>query len=230
MESVSLLILHRNRLFRESLAVALGDAVARVISVGNVSELDAYRHEAPPDIAVLDIRLSDCEGLKTASSVRLRYPETKIIVLGVREEESEILACFEQVRAAAYLLENASLEELLNSLRAVMLGEVHCSPRATAFLVSRISKNGAHGALNEVDEKLNSLTPREGEIVRLIDAGFSNKEIAKRLCIEVQTVKNHVHNILGKLKVHGRREAALFSRGQIPALQTTAASIRAESG
>jgi DNA-binding NarL/FixJ family response regulator len=229
MESVSLLILHRNRLFRESLAVALGDAVTRVISVANVSELDTYRHEAPPDIAILDIRLSDCEGLKTASSLRSLYPETKIIVLGVREEESEILACFEQVRAAAYLLENASLEELLNNLRAVMLGEVHCSPRATAFLVSRISKNGAHAASNRADERLNSLTPRESEIVRLIDAGFSNKEIAGRLFIEVQTVKNHVHNILGKLKVHGRREAALFSRGQIPAPQTTAASIRAES-
>ena len=229
MESVSLLILHRNRLFRESLAVALGDAVTRVISVGNVSELDTYRHEAPPDIAILDIRLSDCEGLKTASSLRSLYPETKIIVLGVREEESEILACFEQVRAAAYLLENASLEELLNNLRAVMLGEVHCSPRATAFLVSRISKNGAHAAPNRADERLNSLTPRESEIVRLIDAGFSNKEIAGRLFIEVQTVKNHVHNILGKLKVHGRREAALFSRGQMPAPQTTAGSIRAES-
>jgi DNA-binding NarL/FixJ family response regulator len=228
MKSVSLLILHRNRLFRECLAVALGDAVSRLMSVGDVNELDAHRHDTPPDISILDIRLADREGLKTAAYVRSFYPDTRLIVLGVQEEESEILACFELVRAAAYLLENASLEDLLNNVRAVMAGEVHCSPRATAFLVSRIS-NRAPAASNWAGEKLMSLTPREREIVTLIDEGCSNKEIAKRLFIEVQTVKNHVHSILGKLKVHGRREAALFSRGKAVTHQMTAAPIRAES-
>lgn len=224
MALTSVLIVHRNRLFRDSLAVALGHHISRIATLGDVTDLDACRNGIPPDIAILDIDSLKCDGAKAAGHVRSLYPDTKLVILGVREEESEILACFEQVRAAAYLLENASLEELLNSLRAVMIGEVHCSPRATAFLVSRINQRGADAACTWADEKLNSLTSREIEIVKLIDAGLSNKEIAKRLFIEVQTVKNHVHNILGKLKVHGRREAALYSREQVMKPQSAAAA------
>jgi two-component system, NarL family, nitrate/nitrite response regulator NarL len=214
MELASLLIVHRNRLFRESLSIALGYHISHIMCFGAVSELDPYKSETSPDVVILDVGLLECEGARVAGHVRSLYPDAKLIVLGVREEESEILACFEQVRADAYSLENASLDELLNSLRAVMMGEVYCSPRATAFLVSRISNRGAEATRIGCDEKVSSLTPREVEIVRLIDAGLNNKEIAKRLFIEVQTVKNHVHNILNKLKVHDRREAALYSREQ----------------
>lgn len=230
MALISVLIVHRNRLFRDSLAVALRNHISGIVTLGDVIELDACRNGIPPDIAILDIGLLKCDGAKAAAQVRSLYPDTKLVVLGVREEESEILACFEQARAAAYLLENASLEELVNSLRAVMIGEVYCSPRATAFLVSRINKRGADAACNWADEKLTSLTAREIQIVKLIDAGFSNKEIAKRLFIEVQTVKNHVHNILSKLKVHGRREVALYNREQVMKSQLAApASFRAGS-
>jgi DNA-binding NarL/FixJ family response regulator len=228
MEFLSLLILHHNRLFRESLTAVLGDSISRVISMGDVRELDTSGIESRADIVLLDLCLANRDGFK--AHLRSLYPDAKLIVLGIQEEEADILACFEKIGAAAYLLEDASLEELVTCLKAVMQGEVHCSPRATAFLVSRLNKCGMEAAYSWADGKLNTLTPREREIVRLIETGLSNKDIAKRLFIEVQTVKNHVHNILGKLKVQGRRQAALYSRGRlVPHKPTDPASLQTGS-
>jgi DNA-binding NarL/FixJ family response regulator len=137
----------------------------------------------------------------------------KTIVIGVPDKEEDILACIEQEGAAGYLLMNASLHDLLMSINAVMRGETLCSPRIASLAFDRVSRLSRQvDRVHTINDS--KLTRREAEIVRLIDDGLSNKEIAARLHIEVSTVKNHVHNILDKLQLHDRQSAANYIKAQ----------------
>lgn len=134
-------------------------------------------------------------------------------MIGVPDKEEDILACIEQEGAAGYLLMNASLDDLLMSIDAVMKGEALCSPRIASLAFDRVSTLARQvDNVHSVNE--NRLTRRETEIVKLIDDGLSNKEIAVRLNIEVSTVKNHVHNILDKLQLRDRHSAASYIKTQ----------------
>jgi DNA-binding NarL/FixJ family response regulator len=165
-----------------------------------------------PDVIVLDLSLPGRDGLGEARQIRGVFPEAKILMTGLSELASDVLACIE-AGAAGYLPQEASFEELLNNIYAVAAGEALCSPKITSVLFSRIAE-----AARERDAAkllgLTNLTPRELETIALIEEGLSNKEIAVRLEIEVKTAKNHVHNILDKLQLNGRREAARYAREQ----------------
>ncbi len=133
-----------------------------------------------------------------------------LLIMGLRELESEFLECIE-AGALGCLSVDASLEELHEHVRVIASGGALCSPQATKILFSLISD---HACQREDPQVLNSthLTRREQEIIGLIEEGLSNKEIATHLKIELQTVKNHVHNILEKLQLRNRREAAKYAR------------------
>jgi DNA-binding NarL/FixJ family response regulator len=122
----------------------------------------------------------------------------------------EIMACIE-AGAAGYVLKEATIDYLVETIRAVYQGESFCSPRLAASLFSRIAELVserrpaiAPGAIK--------LTAREVEIIKEIAEGLSNQEIAQRLSIQPQTVKNHIHNILDKLQLHNRLEAVHYAR------------------
>jgi DNA-binding NarL/FixJ family response regulator len=137
-----------------------------------------------------------------------------VVAFAVAEEnEEEILACAE-AGVAGFVPRDASVEGLKSVLQAATEGHVLCSPRVTAVIVRRVA-----GLANSrfPDAGQFSLTRRESEIVGLIDAGLSNKEIAAQLNIETATVKNHVHSLLEKLRVRRRAEAAAIVRiGRLP--------------
>jgi DNA-binding NarL/FixJ family response regulator len=216
MEMVRVLILNKNRLFRESLAFVLRQHISVVYTVGSISELEVYLDEPHPDVIIIELGVPPVrEGLKDALSARTIYPGAKILFLGLQEQEleTEVVACFEEGEASGYLLDNASVEEVVHNVRAVLNGEVICSPRAASFLASRMGKR-REARRGYANDRINSLTPRECEVIDLIEAGLSNKEIASHLHIEVQTVKNHVHNILHKLQGRRRREAVILARQQ----------------
>src|SRR2546421_13075479 len=134
--------------------------------------------------------------------------------LSVREGEDhgDVLASAE-AGAIAYVPREASLEDLVAVIECAVRGEAVCSPRVAGALLRRIAVLATDGRSDRVPARL---TKREREIMGLIDEGLSNKEIAKRLRIEVATVKNHVHNILEKLQVHRRGEAAARVRAALP--------------
>ncbi len=163
-----------------------------------------------PDVILL--QLGEWQGLTEARLIRGTFPDAKILMMGLTELESTILACIE-AGAAWYLPQEASLEQLLNNIQAVAVGEALCSPKVAGVLVSRIAEATRERELRRI-LGLPNLTRRELEIIALIEEGLSNKEIAVRLHIEVQTVKNHIHNILDKLQLNGRREAARYAREQ----------------
>jgi two-component system nitrate/nitrite response regulator NarL len=179
---------------RERLAV-VGTADSRATAVGQARDL-------APDVILVDQAMP--AGGATIRDLLALMPSPKVLALGVAETEGDVIACAE-AGASGYVAREASLDELVAAVESVGRGELLCSPRAAASLMRRVALRAA-GNVEPIPA--NRLTIREVQIVRLIEQGLSNKEIASRLGIEVATVKNHVHNVLEKLQVHRRAEAA----------------------
>jgi len=135
-------------------------------------------------------------------------PGPKVVALAVPEVEREVLACAE-AGVAGYVTREGSVEDLVAAVESVARGEMVISPRMAATLLQRVATLALEQSPAAIEARL---TTREVEILDLIDQGLSNKEIARRLTIELSTVKNHVHNILEKLNVTRRGEAAARAR------------------
>ena len=170
--------------------------------------------EVTPEIVLLNMGTRDNRTL--LRMMRDSCPEAKVIVVGISEDdESEIVACAE-AGVAGYHLRAESLDDLLTLVSRVANGESLCSPKVSAILLRRLSTLAAQRR-PEVKELV--LTAREIQILRLLESGLSNQEIADHLYIAVHTVKNHVHSVLSKLGVSTRAEAAAYSRSiQYPEL------------
>jgi two-component system nitrate/nitrite response regulator NarL len=186
------------------------DREAQISVVGATSDLDESIRTAwnvGPDIVLLDIAAE--KRVPTIAALVEAIPDVRIVAFAVEERERDIIACAE-AGVAACITHEASFPELVAAIERVGLGESLCSPRVVAVLLRRVAKLAAE----RTDEAARTLTPREQEIVELIDEGLSNKQIAQRLFIQVPTVKNHVHNVLEKLHVHRRYEAAARMRAR----------------
>jgi DNA-binding NarL/FixJ family response regulator len=193
------------RLYREGLALALGGrggfAVAGFAS--RAADAVAAVRDLRPDVALIDLAMP--ESLGVIRALAEAAPGVKVVALAVPEVDLSVLACAE-AGVAGYVPRDGSLEDLVQAIESAARDELHCSPRIAASLFRHVAALSADRA-RAADERA-PLTTREVEIVRLIDRGLANKEIARTLCIEVATVKNHVHNILEKLQVSRRGEAA----------------------
>jgi two-component system, NarL family, nitrate/nitrite response regulator NarL len=154
-----------------------------------------------PDVTLLDMAMSSSLGVLQA--IAQHAPRVARVALGVSDEERAVLGCIE-AGATAYVTRDATLADVVDTIRRAIRGESLASPRIVGILMRR----AALAAQRSDPPPVESLTAREIEVIRLIDEGLSNRAIAARLCIEVTTVKNHVHNILEKLSVHRRGEAA----------------------
>ena len=162
-----------------------------------------------PDVILLNLASFDNHALLQLA--RSRAPQSPLIVVGVSEEdEGEIVACAE-AGVSGYHLRTGSLTELVHLIASVIAGESVCSPRVTALLLRRLASLAADG---RSDSKALALTQRENQVVRLLELGLSNREIAAQLCIEVATVKNHVHSLLAKLGVRRRTHVVAVMRGR----------------
>ena len=160
------------------------------------------------DVVLLDVIHLHATVVDRIRELRSTFSGAKVIVIGVREMAAEILACIE-AGASGYTLLDSPLDHLVDTIRTVHRGEALCPPDILALLFERIASLKFH--LSSVqDSELSKLTPREIEILQLISNGMSNREIGTHLHLELQTVKNYIHSILEKLKVHNRREAAVY--------------------
>jgi DNA-binding NarL/FixJ family response regulator len=201
---VRVLIVAAVRLYREGMAASL-DKRERLLVVGTarnrVEALDLVSAHSP-DVVVLDMATG--ESVDLVRTLRATMPELKTVAFGVEGDEREIIA-FAQAGVAGYVPSDASIDALTSAIAGVMKGDLVCPPLVAATLLRHVGtgSGGARAARPAVN-----LTSREFEVLALIDAGLSNKEIAVRLHIEVATVKNHVHNLLEKLHVTSRVEAA----------------------
>jgi two-component system, NarL family, nitrate/nitrite response regulator NarL len=205
--SIGVVIGGRVRLHRDALADALGrTSDLRVLAAGRTrDEVRSAVERLQPDVVVVDLdnRSLDVVGELVAGGAP---------VVGVlSSDEDEELVALAELGLAGFVQQDDSVEDLKEAVRAAARGEVRCSPRTTAVLLRHIAKlaaerdNGHH-----LDAAL--LTRRELEVVGLMEAGLSNKQIAAELHIELPTVKHHVHHILEKLDVSHRGEAAARAR------------------
>ena len=190
------------RLYREGLAQVFReeDDVEVVAAAADAPECLRLLTRARPHIVLLD--MSD-HGLAGVRAIRATAPGVRIVAVAVPDREVDVLACAE-AGVAGYVTHEQSLEDVVAVVESVARGEMICSPRIAATLLRRVATLAAERQPRPPEA---SLTSRELEIVALIDRGLSNKQIGRQLCIEVATVKNHVHNILEKLQVRRRSEA-----------------------
>ena len=155
-----------------------------------------------PDVALVEMGLPDLDALTQTLAGRSRA--IPLVAIGIADSDTEVIACAER-GFAAYVTRDGCVDELVETIRAAAKGELTCSPRIAGTLMRRL---GALAAELHPASSMARLTRREQEIAALMRQDLSNKEIATRLRIEVATVKNHVHNVLDKLQVHRRSDAA----------------------
>lgn len=203
-----ILIVDDSTLYREYLAgvVAYHGAVKPGIAWDLPSLITALENMKPL-VVLLNLATRDSATLLT-QALKLS-PDLRVIVLGMTEDdEPEIVACAE-AGVAGYHLRTESLEDLLVLIRKVAAGESLCSPRVSAILLRRLSALASQS--QPAGHEL-VLTAREAQILKMLELGLSNRDIAEQLCIAVHTVKNHVHSLLTKLGVRTRAQAAALSR------------------
>ena len=199
-----LLIVADVRLYREGIHASLSN-LPQFNVIGAVSSAEAALRlaaDTPPDIVVVDMATRN--SLTVVRTIRNDLPDAHIVGFGVDEVEGEVLACAE-AGLAGYVPSDASLDELVVRVESVHRGELLCTPRMAATFFRRLELR-ERGEAPQPQAVV--LTAREREVLRLVDEGLSNKEIAVQLNIEVSTVKNHVHNVLDKLHVTSRMQAA----------------------
>jgi DNA-binding NarL/FixJ family response regulator len=164
------------------------------------------------DLVLVSDTLPDQGAFRLTQALAKTKPQVKVVVTGVPDSEQTILRYIE-VGVAAYVLRDEPVEELVKNIKAAYNSEAIVSKHIAAVLMSRIAQlvELCGEGIEKIFNFSNNLTPREHEVLQLIQQKMSNKEIANVLGIEVGTVKNHVHNILKKLNVSSRRAAVVYA-------------------
>ncbi|MFN8484448.1 MAG: response regulator transcription factor [Anaerolineae bacterium] len=207
---IRLLIADDHRLFREGLARVLNDApdMSVVASVSDGGEAIARAAELRPDIALLDINMPHVDGIEAARQIHLACPQTHILMLTVSENSEHLFAAI-RAGARGYLLKSMGSDELMDAVRRVAAGEGIVAPNMAVKLLDEFAALSAESERRENGGE--DLTERERAVLRFIAQGMTNKEIGAALALSPHTVKAHLHNILDKLHLRSRAEAAAWA-------------------
>jgi len=209
-DNIHIVIVDDHPLFREGVANTLRvERDIEIVGQGDSAE-EAIRLACDllPDIILLDIDIPG-GGLQAAQTIAVACPVTKIVVLTVSDEEEHLVAAL-KAGARAYILKGVTARELVRILRAVAAGEAYVTPTLAASLLLELT--GARPGSRLPRSPLDELTERERQILEGVAAGLSNKAIGQQLYLSEQTVKHYMSNILQKLHVHNRVEAALLAQ------------------
>jgi DNA-binding NarL/FixJ family response regulator len=208
-DTLQVAIVDDHPLFREGVAHTLSAQPDIDVVAEGESAADAIRiaGECLPDVMLLDVSMPG-GGLNAVRQIARTFPVVKTVMLTVSEGEEDVTAAL-RAGARAYVLKGVAARELVRILRDVAAGEVYVTPSLAAHLLYELTSGGAS---RQPASLLDELTEREREILELVAGGDSNKEIAARLYLSEKTVKHHMTNILQKLQVRNRVEAALLAR------------------
>lgn len=213
MERISVLLADDHALFRDGLVslLSLQDDI-EVAGVANdgVEALDKAR-ELVPDLILMDIKMPNCNGLEATRLIKQEMPHVRIVMLTVSEDDHDL---FEAIKngAEGYLLKTLNAQELVDLLKGVFQGEAPISRTMARKILNEFALQSRRTEPAAIDR--GDLTRREIEVLQLVSDGATDKEIASRLCIAQRTVKNHMHNILDKLHLQNRVQAATYALRQ----------------
>ena len=210
-DPIRVLIADDHEKFRRGLRMVLEaeDGMRVVAEAGNGAEAVARVAELAPDVVLMDVRMPHQNGIEATRTIRATFPSTRIIMLTVSDDEDDL---FEAVKAGAngYLLKEVSIEEVADAVRAVVQGQSLITPSMATKLISEFSSLAkrveAAGAAPS-----QRLSQPELDVLRRVAAGLTNEEIADQLGMPVAAVKDHVGNILVKLQLRSRLEAAALA-------------------
>jgi len=200
--SIRILIADDHAVVRQGLQMFLGfeDDFEVVGEAANGKQAVELAHQYLPDVVLMDLLMPEMNGIAATEAIRRALPDTEVIALTSVLEDATVVGAI-RAGAIGYLLKDTDSAELIRAIKAAAAGQVQLSPKAAARLMREV----------RVPESPESLTERETEVLRLIAAGMSNKEIAQALVIGEKTVKTHVSNVLSKLGVTSRTQAALYA-------------------
>jgi DNA-binding NarL/FixJ family response regulator len=157
-----------------------------------------------PDLVLMDIRMRDQDGLAATSAIKREYPDISVIMVTMHEDPDYLLEAL-KAGAAGYVLKGATKREIVTTVRRVLRGESALEPSLAAQVLRRL----AGEAPRDAPAPAEPLTPREGEVLRLVARGRTNQEIGRELVLSVSTVKTHLEHIIAKLGVSDRTQAAV---------------------
>lgn len=206
---ISILLVDDQNLIRQGLKALLeleidlqivGEAENGQIAVNLVKQLQ-------PDVVLMDIRMPVMDGVMATQKICQQFPDANILILTTFDDDNYVSTAI-KYGAKGYLLKDTPSEEIAAAIRAVHLGYTHLAPGMMAKIMgSQIDKTPA-----TLPQELAELTPRELEVLKLIAVGANNREIAGQLYISEGTVKNHVTNLLNRLNLRDRTQAAILAK------------------
>jgi two-component system response regulator DevR len=204
-EPIRVFLLDDHEIVRRGIADLFESApdITIVGEAGTAAEALARIPAARPDVAVLDARLPDGSGIDVCRDIRSAMPEVRCLILTSYDDNDAIFAAV-MAGAAGYLLKEIRGNSLLDAVRQVAAGKSLLDPSVTERLLTRLREGAPR------DEKLESLTAREREILALIADGLTNRQIGERLFLAEKTVKNYVSGLLSKLGMERRTQAAVY--------------------
>ncbi len=206
-----LLIVDGQTLFRQGLRALLDlyPDLAVVGDAASVAEAHRCARELRPDVILMAAELPDGDGLEVTSHIKRELPQARVIILAHHEGEPELVYRALKAGAIGFASRVGGIDDLVGAIRSVAKGQAVVSSSALTNLVAYIGRT-ASAPLAEDAYPAESLSPREQEVLALVAAGLSNRQIADKLSISESTVHSHLHSILGKLNLANRVQAAAY--------------------
>ena len=198
---IRVVLVDDHELFRAGVRGELGDRVEIVGEAGSVAEAVPLIHDLDPDVVLLDVHLPDGGGEAVIAAVSQERPGVKFLALSVSDAAEDVIGVI-RAGARGYVTKTISSEELTDAVARVSEGDAVFSPRLAGFVLDAFRAGDPVGP----DAELETLTPREREVLQLIARGYRYKEIAARLHLSIKTVEEHVSSVLRKLQLSSRHE------------------------
>lgn len=209
-ETITVALIEDNRLVLEGITVLLGRVPDMEVVMGMAGSTGPeHLDQLTADVVLLDLGLENGDSLKLARQVARDIPGSRVVVMDLLPDHEDVVD-YVQAGVFGFVMKNATVDELVNTIRSVAGGARVLPAEMTDTLFSQIARDAVASRGMQASHDV-CMTPREREVIDLIAEGFSNKKIAARLHISPHTVKSHVRNIMDKLALHTRLQIAAWA-------------------